>query len=765
MRAELTLLAGSWLLTYLVHSTLLLGGIWLVTRWTRTGPALRDSLWKIGMVGSLLTSSLQVGLGLEPLGGVLTLRNPVTAGPEVSATPAPDSVWAGQLLQTPVPSHREVRSPAALTPTNVSALDASAPGVRAPTLEPVTAPTQPGATRAERYLPSLVWLWAAVAASLVLLYLVRRARAMRDIGPRVPVENDSLASMLQSLRTSGGVRRPIRLTCASGLGSPVALGSSEIVLPEAALIELDAEQQRSMLAHELAHLARRDPAWLALACMIERVFFLQPLNRVARAGMQESAELLCDDWAVHRTGSGFSLATCLVKVAEWVDTTPRPVPLAGMAEQRSQLVTRIHRLIEGRTMPTAPRTLWLAAGAVMLLGITAVAAPGVTPLRPDSNPDLASAEQPNTGDAPALEAMAADTDTVVTPAEGRSGSWSRMTASLRAMERRLERRQAAQANVDMARPTAELAARAELMAARAPRAMGWSGPSPRPFPVVAPRAMAIAAGVGGAWSTGRQRDTTSIAVPALIAALKDADVEVRRAAAHSLSNLDDPRAVPGLIEALKDTDAEVRAAAAQGLGSLEDKRAVPGLVALLKDGNKEVRRSALSALHSMPADVPDDVILSSISDSDPEVREAAIGLALSRLQDREDEAPADPRYVAAFTRLLGDASADTRQQAIEALGASQLKEAPAGLLAASKDKNADVRQAVANTLGSIGDARAVPTLKDLLADANSDVREAAVSALGEIRDRSALEALVGALKSSDPAVRRAAAETLGQRGD
>jgi hypothetical protein len=114
------------------------------------------------------------------------------------------------------------------------------------------------------------------------------------------------------------------------------------------------------VAHELAHLARRDPHWLALGCLVERIFFFQPLNRIARQRLQEAAEYLCDDWAVRRTGSGDSLAACLVKVAEWVGTAPRPIPLAGIAERPSQLVIRVHRLIKGGTMPARSRTIWLA---------------------------------------------------------------------------------------------------------------------------------------------------------------------------------------------------------------------------------------------------------------------------------------------------------------------------------------------------------------------------------------------------------------------
>ena len=56
-----------------------------------------------------------------------------------------------------------------------------------------------------------------------------------------------------------------------------------------------------MLAHEVAHLVRRDPHWLVAARVIETVLFVQPLNRLARLRLQEVAEYLSDDWAMART--------------------------------------------------------------------------------------------------------------------------------------------------------------------------------------------------------------------------------------------------------------------------------------------------------------------------------------------------------------------------------------------------------------------------------------------------------------------------------
>lgn len=755
MRADLLPMLGSWLLTYLLHSTLLLGIATLLTRQLVRSPAVREMIWKTALVGGFVTATLQLGSGWRPLTGALSLAPHETAAPATSP-----QAWQGLL---PVPAEPRTRA-AAAAPRAARQQADIAPVAPAPaSVESVVQPIS--TTSPISLLEWVLMAWSSIGVALLLRYLVQRMTVLRRISPRRPVAEPVLVSMLETLRHTARVTQPVHLTVSAGLSSPVALGRTEIALPDVALTELNRDQQRGMLAHELAHLVRRDPSWLTAACVIERVFFLQPFNRLARLRMQEAAELLCDDWAVTRTGSGFSLASCLVKVAEWVDTPPHPVPLSGMAEHRSQLVTRIHRLIEGRPMHTAPRSLWLAAGAVTLLGVTTVAAPGVTSRQPSSAPTVTASDE--LGDAEAMELAAlagiSDTDSVVERASG-SYSQDRMLTRERLAVARAMRR----SNADMRRvmkedrvawagtprppraPEAPMAALAPIP----PRAWGgWSGDR-------APVAM-------GWNSHDRKRDTTSIAVPALIAALKDSDVEVRRIAVQSLANFDDPRAVPGLVTALKDTDNQVRIGAAVALGNLGDERALPGLLAALKDGDRDVRQTALSALSSMPNKVPDDAILTAMGDSDADVRQEAINLAVSRMSDHdEEETPkADPRFIAAFGRLLGDNSADIRQEAAHGLGSAGLTEPPAALLAASKDKSADVRQAVAEALGEIGSARSVVTLREMLGDASAEVRESSINALSNIRDQSALEALVGALKSTDPVVRRSAAEALGSRDE
>jgi beta-lactamase regulating signal transducer with metallopeptidase domain len=172
-----------------------------------------------------------------------------------------------------------------------------------------------------------------------------------------------------------GVRHRIALTCSSGIASPVALANGEVCLPRRALVELGPPEQDSMLAHEVAHIVRRDPHWLVVARVIEAVLFVQPLNRLARHRMQDVAEFLCDDWAVERAGEPVILARCLAAVAEWVERAPRLQPISAMVEAGgSPLVRRVGRILGDEVDRRAPSAhVAIGASVCALLALASIA--------------------------------------------------------------------------------------------------------------------------------------------------------------------------------------------------------------------------------------------------------------------------------------------------------------------------------------------------------------------------------------------------------
>lgn len=370
---------AAWLLTYLVHSTILLGGVWMVTSRGRLPEGLQDVLWKAALVGGLLTAGLQAVVGLHPRGSVEVGGGRVGTVASTSPDLLPHVVFAPSASLLP----REGEGATTALPRG---LPGSWPAI-------------------------LLAVWLGGAALSLGRFLFARARWRRMLRDRRPVRDGELPALLARLARESGIGRRVHLTCSPSIVTPVALGASEICVPPDALTELCPEQQACMLAHEVGHLARSDPAWLTLAGLLERAFFLQPLNRVGRRRLQEVSEYLADDWAVGLTGSTVTLARCLANVAGWTSASPRGVILPGMAEPGSPFVRRIQRMLAAAPRSSRPcgirRHVLVAVG---ITGLLALFAPGVYAAgRTAPRPPVAA--RPSTGETPADPAVhAAVTD-------------------------------------------------------------------------------------------------------------------------------------------------------------------------------------------------------------------------------------------------------------------------------------------------------------------------------------------------------------------
>ncbi|MEM7308196.1 MAG: M56 family metallopeptidase [Planctomycetota bacterium] len=523
------LLALAWLLTYLIHSTLLLGGTWLVVSRRRLEASWQDRLWKLALVGGLITATVQVGAGLEPFGGrVLLIADEQTdladeaqersepqepqeqREQEAGTTPPParseprfpvDGGGTGSergaeaarflLIQDavepdvlPAPAHRALRTaqretrqappeslrldalPTRITERRTQATRASVetgaapaePLLRyvaahpnatvaaaepersdVPAHEDAPAPASPQAaataglggpeaqsagsvaslrTDPEAWRPWLTALWLGGAGLGLLAFAVAFGRLRRHLRGRVELTDGPLRELLDVLVARSESRRRIRLTTSPRLAAPVTLGffRAEICVPVRALTDLTTAQQEAMLGHELGHALRRDPLWLGICWLLETVLFIQPLNRLGRRRMQHAAELLCDDWAVHLTGRGLSLASCLTEVAQWVVGRPAVLPAPSMAG--APLTLRVERLLDRSPRAVVRRQRWWLPGAASGLVLVALAAPGfAAALTPDAAPrlDLAQ-ERLDAASAPVELPLALDPPTVTEPA-------------------------------------------------------------------------------------------------------------------------------------------------------------------------------------------------------------------------------------------------------------------------------------------------------------------------------------------------------------
>jgi len=631
----------AWLLTYLIHSTALLGIAWLVTRRWRLEPAAADLLWKVALLAPLITGSIQSRLELATPQAV---RLPVAAAPQV------------------LPSN-EPAAPAA----------------------PIEQASQPSATPSPRpQAPSLaflvVLLWAVIALASSLYYLARRLILVGRLADRRLVSDGPLAATLAELRQATGIRRRVHLTMARTISSPVALGLSEICVPELALSDLGMEQQRSMLAHELAHLARRDSLWLAGASLMERVFFFQPLNRLARRELETSAEYLSDEWAMRKTGSAVSLAKCLATVAEWIQASPLGVPVAGLAERRSLLVSRIARLLEGGLPQRPASRLGWAALATLGVVVTVAAAPHVS-------------------EGVAIVSASIDTTRTVKPS---AAPQSQDTGVVVALIARLK-----DENAGVRRAAAS--------------SLGRIGDPRAVMPLIAVLADSDAE-VRREVIDALSNFEDSRAIEPLTGRLKDPDTDVRRNALNALQHYERGVAAAPVVALLDDPDADVRREAVQLLDNQHVRSAAPAIAKLVKDQNSDVRSTALRALGNLGEQGSAAAVTEALSDPNSDVRESALGA----LDDMKA-----PIADATLIKLMSDLDSDVRQRAARLAGDRSVVAAIPALRRLVDDPKGDVRETATQALGDIADPAARQALQAALQSRDPKVRQAAAQALGQ----------------------------------
>lgn len=358
-----------WLLTYAIHSTLLLSGAWLVTRARGLNtPAVRDAVWKVALVGGMITASLQtVGVG-----GVFSVSLPEAE----SDRQAPRTGEASRIT-VPAPSETLwVRMDA-------SESEAFAEESARMVLSPERFSLGPAGL--------MLALWMAGAAFMGFAQCHRRRRFMAKLGERSEIPEGLARELLDELCQNAGVQRCVRLTASQFLSSPVALSGGEICVPGRALHVLSEPELRGLLAHELAHVVRRDPLWMTISSVVQVGFFFQPLNRVGFRAYRNAAEELCDLWAARKTSDGRALAKCLVEVATWM-RDPRPIALAGMSEPGPALERRVRRLVS-RTGQATDETTGRVRGFVVagLLMAIACGGPGIKSGSGEAGPSAADA--------------------------------------------------------------------------------------------------------------------------------------------------------------------------------------------------------------------------------------------------------------------------------------------------------------------------------------------------------------------------------------
>lgn len=343
----------------LVKATLLWSGLLFGVRLLRAAhPADRHRLWTIGFAAVL---ALPI-LGMS----VPALDVPITARWASSARSAWGEVVPPAEIATGATAQRLARAtPAIPTQSLVT------------TVAPAASPRHV-AWPSVRWLAIAIWLLGGVAATLVLATslirvqcLKRAARELRD-----PEWQDAKEATARRL----GAHRAIRLLLHERVRIPMAGGlwRQVIYLPSAA-IEWSADRRDVVLAHEIAHLARRDPLRVITARLAVALYWFHPLAWIAARQSGADLEEACDA-AVLALGTRPSIYARLL--LEFAESIHGPAPLAALPiVQRSLLERRLMAILRDERHTLTRMRLFLPAlvTAIATVSIAAAQPVGRTP--------------------------------------------------------------------------------------------------------------------------------------------------------------------------------------------------------------------------------------------------------------------------------------------------------------------------------------------------------------------------------------------------
>ncbi len=110
------------------------------------------------------------------------------------------------------------------------------------------------------------------------------------------------------------------------------------------------------LAHELAHVSRRDLPVMVLTEVLLLPLAFHPVSRWVRAKLEAARELACDAQA---SGEALTYARCLLEMAKLAVQPSRPVTALGVGGA-AILERRIRALAEPQTRVLSGRERWLA---------------------------------------------------------------------------------------------------------------------------------------------------------------------------------------------------------------------------------------------------------------------------------------------------------------------------------------------------------------------------------------------------------------------
>lgn len=315
--------------------------------------------FRLGLLGMVL-------LVLCPLATWLFVRQPPAAPSPTVSQSFERSVSLDSLASREADVHRQIGADTVLPPADIDS-----DTIRDSDLTAFV-PSNSGHAKTEipelasRWQPYVVAAWLAGVCFLSLRLLFSSLSTQWLVNGRRSLPADVEQRLAELARRMRVPRACAYVSTRVGQAMVVGILRPCILMPASWLTQLTPEMLEAVLAHELAHLRRRDLWAVLFQRLVETLFFYHPAVWWLSRRIDVEREMACDDSAVAATGQRLLYAQSLERVARGPLAGVRPSLAATIqGERKMKLLRRVRHVLDAD--PKAGKGRWWPVGLLVLL--------------------------------------------------------------------------------------------------------------------------------------------------------------------------------------------------------------------------------------------------------------------------------------------------------------------------------------------------------------------------------------------------------------
>ena len=226
----------------------------------------------------------------------------------------------------------------------------------------------------EEHLPLILSIWLLGVTFFLLRLLGGIAYVQHLRYHRASTMEERWQGQLARLIAQLNLRRPVMLMESALVKTPMVVGYFKplILFPLGVANGLTPQQVEAVLAHELAHIYRRDYLFNILQSIIEALYYFNPAVWWISAIIRLERENCCDDIAVELCGNSLAYVKALVHIEEANQHHPR-MAMALARKGKGRLLHRVRRIL-GQPQNKSNIMEKFTATALLLMAIVLLSA-------------------------------------------------------------------------------------------------------------------------------------------------------------------------------------------------------------------------------------------------------------------------------------------------------------------------------------------------------------------------------------------------------